>query len=237
MTTKNSQNENEDKSIYGVHITKDGKRIDPKDFYMDEQEIMLLKALRIKMEEYGMPVFKDNLPAMDILQSVKDAGYTRTPVTCPKSSELSRLSEKEVKEVVRGVVIDFSGDESPEFVDRVSRYICQRFGTSQPVKGEKGALDEKRVRFLFEMFQLSTDHHRDQDFPCIPQWNFNDLIELICKLETFPAVMSVEEIEGILDNFRRVEWIMINDKDDTDDRIQARLHNAVQAIIRLQGKG
>jgi len=42
---------------------------------MNEEK--LLKTMRVKMEEYGMPEFKDDYPAMDILQLVKDAGYTR----------------------------------------------------------------------------------------------------------------------------------------------------------------
>lgn len=37
----------------------------------------LIKIITVKMEEYGMPVFTDKFPAMDILQLVKDSGYVR----------------------------------------------------------------------------------------------------------------------------------------------------------------
>ena len=45
------------------------------------EEERLLKHITHKLEEYGMPKFKDQLPAMDILQYIKDAGYTRVNPT------------------------------------------------------------------------------------------------------------------------------------------------------------
>ncbi len=39
-------------------------------------EKRLLKVMTIKMEEWGMPKYSDNYPAMDILQVIKDAGYS-----------------------------------------------------------------------------------------------------------------------------------------------------------------
>lgn len=36
----------------------------------------LIKAITVELESFGMPEFSDNLPAMSILQLVKDAGYS-----------------------------------------------------------------------------------------------------------------------------------------------------------------
>lgn len=42
---------------------------------MNEDKI--LKLITIKLEEYGMPHYKDQCPAMDILQIIKDCGFSR----------------------------------------------------------------------------------------------------------------------------------------------------------------
>lgn len=42
---------------------------------MDDDE--LIKLIKAKMEEWGLPKFADCFPAMDILQLVKDAGYSK----------------------------------------------------------------------------------------------------------------------------------------------------------------
>ena len=42
-----------------------------------EIDVKLLKRIKTAMEGYGMPIFEDNYPAMDILQIIKDSGYIR----------------------------------------------------------------------------------------------------------------------------------------------------------------
>jgi hypothetical protein len=45
---------------------------------MTNPDDKLIKSITHLMEEYGMlPHFTDNYPAMDVLQIVKDAGYSR----------------------------------------------------------------------------------------------------------------------------------------------------------------
>ena len=57
-------------------------------------------------------------------------------------------------------------------------------------------LDEEEVRKLFEIFQLSTDYHDDKNFPCIPKWNYDDLIKYICqKFGTKPAEEKLDARE------------------------------------------
>ena len=40
-------------------------------------------------------------------------------------------------------------------------------------------------------------------------------------------------IEEILENFRRIEWVMVNAKDDTDEKLANRLAEAKHAIQEL----
>ena len=35
----------------------------------------LLKRIKVCMEEFGMPEFSDNIPAVSVIQIIKDSGY------------------------------------------------------------------------------------------------------------------------------------------------------------------
>ena len=39
---------------------------------MDKREERLIKIVTQKLEEYGMPKFKDNYPALDIIKTIQD---------------------------------------------------------------------------------------------------------------------------------------------------------------------
>lgn len=69
-------------------------------------------------------------------------------------------------------------------------------------------LDEKEVMKLFEVFQLTTDEHDSNNFPCIPRWNFEDLIHFICEnFGTAPAqkMLSSQEWHEIENKY----WTMV----------------------------
>lgn len=57
----------------------------------------------------------------------------------------------------------------------------------------------------------------------------------ICAKFGQPAkkLPSLEEIKNILDNFRRIEWLMADDPDDNDSNIEIRLIKNSQAILTL----
>ena len=80
---------------------------------MDER---LIKAICQKMEQYGMPEFRDFYPAMDILQLVKDAGYSKRELVPINFQELNQF------------VMDFRKHSSFHGDEGLVQAICDRFG-------------------------------------------------------------------------------------------------------------
>ena len=46
---------------------------------MDKKEERLIKIVTQKLEEYGMPKFKDNYPALDIIKTIQDFALFSEP--------------------------------------------------------------------------------------------------------------------------------------------------------------
>lgn len=46
---------------------------------------------------------------------------------------------------------------------------------------ELNPINKEELRNIFMIWQMSTDTHNGGNFPCIPQWNFEDLIDHICE--------------------------------------------------------
>lgn len=127
---------------------------------MEHNEERLLKAIRIKMEEYGMPVFKDNIPAIAILQLIKDAGYRKPPASKEEEIKFNPgqcvpLTDKQFEALKRClynpsptvtkelVALDFHTvlkimDNQPELMkvyqhakNNFAIELCDKFGTTQ----------------------------------------------------------------------------------------------------------
>lgn len=90
MTPTNEQN---DHSIYGVHITKDGKRIDPKDFYMNEEH-----ELTEYLTKNAQKFLGDGQWSPSNLADILIAGGYRRP---SPSGKTSRLEEQEFYELMQ----------------------------------------------------------------------------------------------------------------------------------------
>ena len=71
--------------------------------------------------------------------------------------------------------------------------------------------------------------------------NATDVSKNICQAFGQPKdAVSVEEIEKVAENFQQVEWIMINDLSDNDEKIMLRRKNfakKIHAIINRRLKG
>lgn len=87
-------------------------------------EERLLKAIHTKLEEYGMPVFRDGFPAMDILQLVKDAGYSK------QSRQLVELDEKELRHFFHANAMEheYFGYHNAEELDKLANLTAKKFG-------------------------------------------------------------------------------------------------------------
>ena len=42
---------------------------------MNEDMLKLLKRITVCMEEFGLPKFSDNIPAISVIQIIKDSGF------------------------------------------------------------------------------------------------------------------------------------------------------------------
>jgi hypothetical protein len=71
--------------------------------------------------------------------------------------------------------------------------------------------------------------------------NATDVSKNICQAFGQPKdAVSVEEIEKVAENFQQVEWIMINDLSDNDEKIMLRRKNfakKIHALINRKLKG
>lgn len=148
----------------------------------------------------------------------------RTPQQ--EQQRLVALDEKEVLKIIKEVVdTDNWRDEDLVFA------ICSRFSTSVTnIESITSVVEESLLRAL---------HYCGDGAKWLNQKE-KDIIRnyvsnAICDKFGSPAVKvpSVEAIEKIVENFRDVEWIMINDPNDNDQKINERLQRCVTAIHHL----
>ena len=92
-----------------------------------KDEEKLIRRLKGKLEEYGMPVFGDSFHIMDILQLVKDAGYSRQS----GKKELVELDRVLLKQTVSETVSAIWGyyNNIDLVFEKVEDAIIAKFGT------------------------------------------------------------------------------------------------------------
>lgn len=86
-------------------------------------EERLLNAITTTLEEYGMPKFQDKLPAMDVLQLVKDSGY---------SKQAQVLDKKEVIDFIKytGFLPTNTADVC---IEQLGKALCAKFSPTPGV--------------------------------------------------------------------------------------------------------
>ena len=82
---------------------------------IDDRDIKLCRNIQKTMEEYGLPQFSDIYPAMDVLQRIKDAGYTRPAQTDVVLSDIEDFIEHNKRLIVLGVLAGVSKSEWNSF--------------------------------------------------------------------------------------------------------------------------
>ena len=97
-------------------------------------------------------------------------------------------------------------------------------------KSPQEDMSDKRIDDIKEVFAWATDKQAiaisKELEKVINEYNLR-------KSPKERSLVKASEVEKILDNFRRVEWIMINDTSDTDEWIQQRLKNCALAITEF----
>ncbi len=95
-----------------------------------------------------------------------------------KNSDIERLANELSIETDDVSLDKKDGIERAFHIQQATNLIKKGYGL---IRQERSGLRVEEVKRLFETFQLTTDHYDEKDFPCIPQWNFEDLINFICK--------------------------------------------------------
>ncbi len=132
------------------------KNEEVEELYFSDQ--ILIKAIMIRMEEYGMPSYslKDNIPALDILQIIKDAGYSK--LTSYIQSELLHLKNKIAEYEGRKYLVAFDDKEVFDFLKSLnsSGKVNAKFKTQidsvYPLKGKAWVqINEESTEFIARM--------------------------------------------------------------------------------------